>query len=88
MLQGMCRSCWAFASAAAIETLWAKQSGKQVDVSPQAFVDCCAVQGFFGCNGGWARRCECECDACDFGMAWLGCMVMSTLQPRPGPPRR
>lgn len=51
--QGKCRSCWAFASAAAIETLWASQTKVLVELSPQAFIDCCTANGYFGCNGGW-----------------------------------
>jgi len=49
--QGKCRSSWAFAAAAAIETLWATQTQTLTAVSPQAFVDCQRVPGFFGCSG-------------------------------------
>jgi len=54
--QGECRSCWAFAAAAAIETLWAQKTKVLVDVSPQAFVDCQKTAGFFGCGGALVRR--------------------------------
>jgi len=54
--QGQCRSCWAFAAAAAIETLWASKTKQLVDVSPQAFVDCQKITGFFGCNGAQMMR--------------------------------
>jgi len=49
--QSECRSCWAFAASAAIETLWASNTKVLVDISPQAFVDCQKTTGFFGCNG-------------------------------------
>jgi len=49
--QGECRSCWAFAAAAAIETLWAQKTKVLLDVSPQAFIDCQNTAGFYGCGG-------------------------------------
>ena len=51
MVQGQCRACWAFASAAAIETLWATATNKLVDISPQAFVDCFQTAEYYGCEG-------------------------------------
>jgi len=60
--QGECRSCWAFAAAAAVETLWAATTKVVVEISPQAFVDCQRTSGYYGCNGalpvfgqGWGR---------------------------------
>lgn len=49
--QGKCRASWAFAAAAAIETLWAAKSRVLVDLSPQAFLDCQKTPGFNGCQG-------------------------------------
>jgi len=54
--QGECRSCWAFAAAAAIETLWASKQKVLVEISPQAFVDCYREAGFYGCSGGSRPR--------------------------------
>jgi len=55
--QGKCRSCWAFAAAAAIETLWASKQGFFAAISTQAFVDCqrpplaSATLATQGCSG-------------------------------------
>ena len=43
-------SCWAFASAAAMESITQIRRGRLVDVSPQHFVDC--DKDDYGCNGG------------------------------------
>jgi len=52
--QGECRSCWAFAAAAAIETLWASKTKQLMVLSEQAFIDCQKTAGFFGCGGAQA----------------------------------
>jgi C1A family cysteine protease len=50
--QGSCGSCWAFASAAAIESTWAIRGHSLANASPQHLVDC--ATGSNGCNGGTA----------------------------------
>lgn len=47
--QGKCGGCWAFSSAATVESLYAMGTGKQVDLSEQELVDC--VPDGDGCNG-------------------------------------
>lgn len=52
--QGYCGSCWAFASTAAMETAYWKNTGTMMTFSEQQLVDC--VKDFqnccYGCNGG------------------------------------
>jgi C1A family cysteine protease len=55
--QGQCGSCWAFATAAALEgCAMLKNGGKAVDVSAQQLVDCCTAGGSDGCNGGYPDK--------------------------------
>ncbi len=51
--QGQCGSCWAFATVAAIESLYliASNGNLTLDLSEQALVDCDKTQG--ACDGGW-----------------------------------
>jgi cathepsin L len=52
--QGQCGSCWAFATTANAESVWAISSGKLLDLSEEFLVDCATGAGYFnmGCNGG------------------------------------
>jgi len=52
--QGKCGSCWAFATTANAESVWAIHSGKLYDLSEEYLVDCAGGFGYFnmGCNGG------------------------------------
>lgn len=52
--QGQCGSCWAFATTANAESVWAISSGKLLDLSEEYLVDCATGVGYFnlGCNGG------------------------------------
>jgi cathepsin F len=48
--QGLCASCWAFATAANIESLYFRKYGKLVSFSPQQMIDCSTSN--LGCSGG------------------------------------
>jgi cathepsin L len=52
--QGQCGSCWAFATTANAESVWAISSGKLLDLSEEFLVDCASGAGYYnmGCNGG------------------------------------
>lgn len=52
--QGQCGSCWAFATTANAESVWAISSGKLLDLSEEYLVDCATGVGYYnmGCNGG------------------------------------
>ena len=52
--QGQCGSCWAFATTANSESVWAISSGDLLDLSEEFLVDCASGLGYFnmGCNGG------------------------------------
>ena len=52
--QGQCGSCWAFATTANAESVWAISSGQLLDLSEEYLVDCATGVGYFnmGCNGG------------------------------------
>lgn len=55
--QARCGSCWAFASTAALESLYAIKGKGGLDLSEQELVDCSRAYGNQGCNGGlmhWA----------------------------------
>jgi KDEL-tailed cysteine endopeptidase len=52
--QGQCGSCWAFATTANAESVWAIYSGQLLDLSEELLVDCASGVGYYnlGCNGG------------------------------------
>lgn len=52
--QGQCGSCWAFATTANAESVWAISTGQLLDLSEEFLVDCATGAGYFnmGCNGG------------------------------------
>jgi C1A family cysteine protease len=52
--QGQCGSCWAFATTANAESVWAISSGQLLDLSEEFLVDCASGVGYYnmGCNGG------------------------------------
>lgn len=52
--QGQCGSCWAFATTANAESVWAIATGDLFDLSEEFLVDCASGVGYFnmGCNGG------------------------------------
>jgi len=51
--QGNCGSCWSFATAATLESLWRINGGQLYNLSEQQLVDCSFGQGNLGCNGGF-----------------------------------
>ncbi|XP_064075099.1 cathepsin L-like proteinase [Vanessa tameamea] len=51
--QGSCGSCWAFATAAAVEATLARNNGaRNLDLSEQSLVDCAWGYNNWGCKGG------------------------------------
>jgi C1A family cysteine protease len=46
--QGRCGSCWAHASAASIESVWAMRTGQIIDLSEQDIMNCASKNA---CNG-------------------------------------
>jgi len=52
--QGQCGSCWAFATVANAESIWAIEKGDLLVLSEQEVVDCSKGFGYWnrGCNGG------------------------------------
>ncbi len=54
--QGQCGSCWAYASAASIESLLSIAMVNTVELSTQNLVDCNLKNN--GCNGGFASKCK------------------------------
>ncbi|CAH2097358.1 unnamed protein product [Euphydryas editha] len=55
--QGGCGSCWAFATAAAVEGALARTNGaRNLDLSEQSIVDCAWGFQNYGCDGGFIDR--------------------------------
>ena len=54
--QGRCGSCWAFSTAAGVESHFAIQYGKLYSLSEQQLVDCSTAYDNAGCNGGLATQ--------------------------------
>ncbi|XP_045455734.1 cathepsin K-like [Melitaea cinxia] len=55
--QGACGSCWAFATAAAVEGALARTNGaRDLDLSEQSIVDCAWGFRNYGCDGGFLDR--------------------------------
>jgi cathepsin L/cathepsin K len=52
--QGHCRSSYAFAATAQIETIWALHGHPLEDLSPQQIVSCSSSNA--GCDGGWIEN--------------------------------
>ncbi|VBB35465.1 unnamed protein product, partial [Acanthocheilonema viteae] len=50
---GQCGSCYAFATAAALESYHKMKSRKLINLSPQNIVDCTTGYGNYGCDGGF-----------------------------------
>ena len=52
--QGQCGSCWAFATTANAESIWAIHTGQLYDLSEQYLVDCATGKEYLnmGCQGG------------------------------------
>ncbi len=46
--QQQCGSCWAFASTATIESLWAKKTSQMIELSEEDLLNCAVTNG---CNG-------------------------------------
>jgi len=56
--QGQCGSCWAFATAGALESWWFIKNGLTgtiADLSAQQMVDC-SKDTCYGCQGGWPYK--------------------------------
>ncbi|OQV22551.1 putative Digestive cysteine proteinase 2 [Hypsibius exemplaris] len=60
--QGLCRSCWAFASSAAMESAFFIQTGNLIVLSPENFVDCI--------DTGEPKPNRCEGDYCEDAFEW------------------
>eukprot|EP01116_Phalansterium_solitarium_P017456 TRINITY_DN4307_c0_g2_i1.p1 TRINITY_DN4307_c0_g2~~TRINITY_DN4307_c0_g2_i1.p1 ORF type:complete len:362 (-),score=144.39 TRINITY_DN4307_c0_g2_i1:439-1485(-) len=77
--QGGCGSCWAFSTAAVLESAWAVKTGNLTKLSEQEIVDCstaCISEDNQqvcnqGCNGGWPWA------ALDDIVSWGGLMTES-----------
>jgi len=55
--QGSCGSCYAFASVAALESLYKLKKGALYNLSNQQLTDCTTGYGNQGCNGGLMTNC-------------------------------
>ncbi|VDM96643.1 unnamed protein product, partial [Onchocerca ochengi] len=53
---GKCGACYAFATAAVLESYYKKKSGILIDLSPQNIIDCSRNYGNKGCYGGTVSR--------------------------------
>ncbi|KAH7717885.1 cathepsin L-like protein [Aphelenchoides avenae] len=52
--QGQCGACWAFATAALVESAYLRKYNANYDLAEQQLVDC--VAGTYGCSGGWVNN--------------------------------
>ena len=58
-LQGVCNSCWAFASVSLMQALLWQATGVQHSLAVQDLMDCCSLAGCWAGNTGCSRGGQC-----------------------------